>query len=259
MIGELEVLHIVGERLDTSGVPYMLTGSFALAYYTTPRMTRDIDLVVELGERDVGTIVKTFAADFYIDADDVRSAVLSQRLFNLMHLASGIKVDLIVRKESDYRRVEFARRQVVNMAGVQTWIVSREDLILSKLIWAEESGSELQRRDVRSLLDGSIDREYLEQSGRKTGTHCITVARTHMNDTSPKVAALVAERHQKMSPDERMRIAAEMFETARAIVESSLPPTLTRRERRLALVQRLYAGELPQAALIAFAEWPVDR
>lgn len=77
-----------------------------------------------------------------------------------------------------------------------------------------------------------------------------------MNDTSAKVAALVAERHRRMTPEERVSIASAMFDTARAIVESSLPPNLTRRERRLALAERMYGKELPRAALVAFAEWP---
>jgi len=76
-----------------------------------------------------------------------------------------------------------------------------------------------------------------------------------MNDTSPKVAALVAERHRQMTPLERLQIASKMFDTARAIVESSLPPHLSRRERRLALLSRLYGDELPQAAYLAFAEY----
>lgn len=67
---------------------------------------------------------------------------------------------------------------------------------------------------------------------------------------------MVAERHRQMTPDERMRIASSMFDTARAIVESSLPPNLSRRERRLAYARRMYGTELPEAALIAFAEWP---
>ena len=79
-----------------------------------------------------------------------------------------------------------------------------------------------------------------------------------MNDTSREVAAMVAERHRQMTPEERMRIAASMFDTARAIVESSLPANLSRRERRLAYARRMYGNELPEAALIAFAEWPED-
>jgi hypothetical protein len=77
-----------------------------------------------------------------------------------------------------------------------------------------------------------------------------------MNDTSPKIEAMIRERYKQMTPDERVTIAASMFETARAIVLSSLPPNLSRREQRLALARRFYADELPEAALIAYAEWP---
>ena len=77
-----------------------------------------------------------------------------------------------------------------------------------------------------------------------------------MNDTSPEMEKMVAERYKLMTPERRMKIASSMFETARAIIESSLPPpNLTRRERRLAFAKGLYAGELPDAALLAFAEW----
>src|SRR5689334_9777431 len=147
MTEELDVLKIISERLESSQVPFMLTGSFALGYYGKPRMTRDLDFVVALMEQHVPGLVNAFCADFYIDEDDARTAVRSQRMFNLMHLASGIKVDLIVRKDSEYRRVEFARRQPVNLAGVATWITAREDLILSKLVWARDADSELQKRD----------------------------------------------------------------------------------------------------------------
>jgi hypothetical protein len=51
----------------------------------------------------------------------------------------------------------------VAYTGFPLWIVSREDLILSKLDWARESGSELQLRDVRHLLEGSVDMQYLQR------------------------------------------------------------------------------------------------
>ena len=76
-----------------------------------------------------------------------------------------------------------------------------------------------------------------------------------MNDTSPEFEAMVKERYRRMTPDERVRIAASMHDTARAIVLSSLPEGLSRRDRRLAFIKRFYAGELPEAALIAYAEW----
>lgn len=80
-----------------------------------------------------------------------------------------------------------------------------------------------------------------------------------MRDTSPKMKAMIRERYRQMTPDERVEIAAGMFETARAIVISSLPKTLSRRDLRLAVARRLYGNELPEAALVAHAEWPTDR
>jgi hypothetical protein len=77
MTTELDVLGLVSDRLSAASVPFMLTGSFALAYYATPRMTRDLDIVVALDERDVEPLVTAFASDFYIDADAARTAVLT--------------------------------------------------------------------------------------------------------------------------------------------------------------------------------------
>jgi hypothetical protein len=169
MTSELDVLGLVSDRLSTANLSFMLTGSFALAYYATPRMTRDLDIVVALDERDVEPLVTAFAADFYIDADAARAAVLTERMFNLMHLESGVKVDLIVRKSAEFRQVEFARRQPVELAGIRTWIVSCEDLILSKLVWSLESNSELQRRDIRQLLGGAIDLDYVRKWAQQLG------------------------------------------------------------------------------------------
>jgi hypothetical protein len=76
-----------------------------------------------------------------------------------------------------------------------------------------------------------------------------------MNDTTPEFEKMVTERYRGMTPVQRMKIASSMFETARAIIESSLPINLTRKERRLAFARRLYSGELPEAALLAFADW----
>lgn len=163
MTTELDVLKRVSEGLSSQSLPFMLTGSFALAFYATPRMTRDLDIVVALVAGDVETLLNTFSSDFYIDADTVRGAIQNERLFNMMHLSSGIKVDLIVRKSSEYRLTEFERRQRVTVGSVLTWIVSREDLILSKLVWSLGSGSDLQLRDVRQLLAGPIDVDYLNR------------------------------------------------------------------------------------------------
>jgi len=169
MTVELDVLRTVSERLEAARVPFMVTGSVAMAFYVMPRMTRDIDIVVALSERSLVELARILAGEFYIDLDSAREALRSERLFNLMHFDSAIKIDLIIRKSNDYRLLEFARRQSVTLADVPTWIVSREDLILSKLEWSRDAQSELQHRDVRALLAGPIDWTYLRHWARQLG------------------------------------------------------------------------------------------
>jgi len=170
MTTELDVLRRVGTGLASRGLPFMLTGSFAMAYYAAPRMTRDIDFVVALKVEDIDAVVNEFSSEFFVDADAARVATKSERLFNTMHQASGIKIDLIVRKSSDYRRADFDRRLHVTLGSIDTWIVSREDLILSKLVWARDSQSEMQRRDVEQLLKSAdLDGHYLRSWAARLG------------------------------------------------------------------------------------------
>lgn len=79
-----------------------------------------------------------------------------------------------------------------------------------------------------------------------------------MSDTSPEFQRMMDDRCRAMSPGERVLIASQMYDTARTIIESSLPPALTREERRLAVIRRLYAGELPEAAMLAHARFGSD-
>lgn len=162
---ELAVLGIVTQRLNEAGVSYMITGSMAANFYTVPRMTRDLDIVVELAAVDVERVVGLFRDDFYIDRDMVAEAVAARSMFNLIHSDSVIKVDMIVRKDTPYRREEFLRRRPVTVEGRKIFLASPEDLILSKLEWAKDSRSEVQLADVRNLLISvqDLDRAYLER------------------------------------------------------------------------------------------------
>ena len=160
---ELAVLSDVTVRLESAGFEYMLTGSVAMNYYSQPRMTRDIDIVLSLLDSDSSTIVRVFEGDYYVSADAVAKATRQQSIFNIVHLESVVKVDFIVRKETEYRRHEFDRRRRIRVGESEFWIVSKEDLILSKLHWARDSQSELQLGDVRNLLSTSPDLDYLNK------------------------------------------------------------------------------------------------
>jgi len=160
---ELDVLAIVTERLESAQMSYMVTGSMAANYYAVPRMTRDIDIVVELSIADIDQLCELFQGDFYVDRDTVRTAIAEQGVFNLIHMERVVKVDFIVRKDSEYRRTELARRRRASAEGREFFVAAPEDLIISKLEWARDSHSEVQLADVRNLLASvaGLDRDYL--------------------------------------------------------------------------------------------------
>lgn len=159
---ELDVLRDVCGRLERAGIDYMLTGSMAMNYYARPRMTRDIDIVIDLKGGNARTVAEIFADDYLISPEAVKNAIARESMFNIIHNEGVIKVDFIVRKSSEYRAVEFSRRQRVGIADFEAYLVSREDLILSKLLWARDSRSDFQLRDVRNLLGAPCDEEYLD-------------------------------------------------------------------------------------------------
>jgi hypothetical protein len=166
---ELETLSEVTKRLTSSNVGYMLTGSFALNYYAVPRMTRDIDLVVQLDSDDVDKIMRRFEHDFYIDREAVVRAIANRALFNIIHLEHAVKVDFIVKKQTEYEDLKFQHRIKTTVDSIDLWIISKEDLIVSKLHWAEASHSEFQLRDVRNLLATGYDADYVRQWSEKLG------------------------------------------------------------------------------------------
>ena len=162
---EIEILKEVASRLNAAGIEYMMTGSMAMAVYAMPRMTRDIDLILHVATADTARIIDIFKDDFYIDEATVREAVRDRTMFNIIHNDSVIKVDCIIRKNTSYRVEEFSRRQTIDLEQIPVSIVSPEDLVLSKLVWARHSDSELQLRDVQLMLKSvkNIDYIYLHK------------------------------------------------------------------------------------------------
>lgn len=166
---ELAVLRDVSMRLDKAAIPYMLTGSLAMSFYTTPRMTRDIDVVAELERPDVDRVVDLFESDYYVSREAVSEAVRDRSSFNLIEQASVTKVDVFPRKRGHFRASEFARRRRVTIDDFETWLVTAEDLVLAKLLWTRDSPSDVQVRDIRALLRSDLDREYIERWAQELG------------------------------------------------------------------------------------------
>ena len=171
MSEELEVLKIVTQLLNDAHIPYMISGSFAANYYAVPRMTRDIDIVIELKHDDVDRFTGLFEDDFYINKETILNEVSREGMFNLIHNQYIIKIDFIMKKSSAYQQTAFSRRKEILIEGRPMWYISAEDLIISKLVWARNSHSEMQLRDVRNIIETvkDLDAQYMNYWFRQLG------------------------------------------------------------------------------------------
>lgn len=163
MAEEIDLLKLVCQRLEETGIAYMLTGSLAANFYAVPRMTRDIDIVIEIDGLEISKFYQRFEKDFYLSKDSILEAIEHEGMFNIIHNHAVFKIDFIIRKDSPYRDTEFRRKNRIELDGVQIWIVSPEDLIISKLFWAKDSLSDLQLRDVKNLRASikNLDEKYI--------------------------------------------------------------------------------------------------
>lgn len=164
--GLLDILKDVADRFDHAGIEYFLVGSLAAMYYSRPRFTQDVDLVVRMKPRQVLTFENLFPLeDYYCPPKEVLvDEVLRKGSFNLVHQGSGIKVDIAVDKETAFYKSEFLRKVRLQVApGVEVCIASPEDLILKKLDFFREGNSEKRLDDIREILaETPVDESYIE-------------------------------------------------------------------------------------------------
>jgi hypothetical protein len=140
----------------------MLSGSVAMSIYVLPRATRHFDFVVNLQGKDIPSLVEHFGKGYYCDEDAVREAVQKKSIFNVIDYNSGYRADFVVLKNEAFRIAEFSRRTQADFFGTPVYIVSPEDLLLSKLIWIQELQSAIQKEDIGNLAAiPTLDKTYI--------------------------------------------------------------------------------------------------
>lgn len=169
-----ELLKRVIEVLRLLDVRYMLVGSYASGAWGEPRFTYDIDIVVSLAPEQVGAFIAAFPeADFYVSEDAIRQAIAAHGQFNLIHSVSGHKVDFMIEPSSAWGRQQLTRRRLVELdAGLSTYVGAPEDIILSKMLYYQEGGSEKHLRDITGILKVSgdqVDRAYVARWAAELG------------------------------------------------------------------------------------------
>ena len=153
--------------LETGGIPYMLTGSFASSYHGRPRATQDIDFVISPTPDQIRALVRILPHDeYYIDENAALDALRQQGQFNVIDLTTGWKVDFIIRKARPFSRMEFERRREIEFQGMPVAVATAEDIVIAKLEWAKLGQSQRQIEDASGVLKirgEELDFEYIRE------------------------------------------------------------------------------------------------
>jgi len=163
-VTEQELLVDCLKRLNRAGISYMLTGSMASNVWGIPRLTHDLDFVIQLPPSEVPRFVAAFHGDYYIDEAAVRAAYQPPHQFNAIDTRSALKVDFWLLRPVPFEREMFRRRTKAPLFGQEGWLATAEDVILHKLYWDRMTPSERQRGDavgVVAVQRGRLDETYL--------------------------------------------------------------------------------------------------
>ena len=169
-----DVFTSVIDILNELKIPYMIVGSIASILYGKPRLTLDMDIVVDMGEKDIEDFVSKFNSDWYVDKEMIKGAIKKRFHFNIIHIPSANKIDFFLLQDDDYARAEFDRRKPEKFDKTRKAFFSCvEDVIIKKLDYYLEGKSEKHIEDIKGILKTyyeKIDFNYIEKWTKRKDT-----------------------------------------------------------------------------------------
>jgi hypothetical protein len=169
-----QLLEIVASVCERLGIRYVTVGSLATIVYGEARFTNDIDVVIDLELGEVDDFCASFPGpEYYLSRTAAEDAVRNRRQFSIIHTTSGLKVDCIL-TANEFDRAELDRgiRKEIN-GGSKPLFAAPEDVILKKMEYFREGGSDKHLRDIAGVLMISgdlVDRSYIRAQAETSGT-----------------------------------------------------------------------------------------
>jgi hypothetical protein len=166
----IEALTPLVETFERLGIVYYIGGSVSSSLHGTARRTQDVDLIADMQPNQVRPLAQVLQSDYYLDEQAWKDAVQRGLPYNVIHLNTMMKVDLIPLKRRAFTREEARRAQTqILEAGTRpVRVASAEDAILTKLEWFEMGGrsSGRQWNDILGIVKrqgAALDLDYLAQ------------------------------------------------------------------------------------------------
>jgi hypothetical protein len=167
-MADLDPATIFAPRFNALGAPWAATGSIASMIYGEIRVTHDIDIIIVLAGEAIAALERVFPEDeFYRpprDVVEIERARDRRGHFNIIHFESGYKADVYLSADDPLHGWALRNRRSVDIGETQLWLAPPEYVIVHKLEFFREGGSEKHLRDIRGMLAVTeVDRAFLDK------------------------------------------------------------------------------------------------
>lgn len=172
----LQAVAEVISVLEAENMPYMLVGSLASAQYGLSRNTKDADFLVELGTHPITAITRHLGEAFELDPQIMFESVTgsTRHVVNIPSLHFSVEFFRLSGQPYDQERFSRRRRLLMPQVEREAFVSSPEDVVVTKLQWANWSGRSKDRQDVFEVISargvGSFDWEYIHRWCDEHGT-----------------------------------------------------------------------------------------
>ena len=158
---EPDLIELFVGPLKSEGIRYFISGSVAAMLYGEPRVTHDIDLVVFLRATDIVKLPKIYPTpEFYVPPAEVIATEMARQqhgCFNVIHADSSLKADFFTANRDEFHAWAFRNLKKYPARGVEVILAPPEYVIVRKLEYFREGGSDKHLRDIRGMLKISGD------------------------------------------------------------------------------------------------------
>lgn len=149
-------------KIETLHLDYMITGSVASILYGKPRLTQDMDIVVVFPASKIKAFVGSFDInDYYCPPDEaIQEAIqLGERgHMNVIDQKTGFKIDIYPAGNDNLTVWGLEKKKKIELIpNEKVWVAPPEYVILKKLTFFKEGGSQKHIEDIKGMLEVSGD------------------------------------------------------------------------------------------------------
>jgi hypothetical protein len=183
MADALEITTQVIAALSRCGVPHVMVGSFARNFHAFPRSTKDADIVLAVDAAGLNRFEAELGGDFLLEPQTTFETNTGTFRHALIHKATEFKTELFLLSKDEFDQERFRRRLAMNFNGHTTFVLTAEDVIITKLRWVRPKDVE-DIRDVIAVKSETLDWDYIH---RWTAIHGTRTKLDEIRASIPKI------------------------------------------------------------------------